>query len=69
MAESSGERTSKALCVFRGSLGCDGLQEESGRLAAMFIKTGTGLMGGKNGVGRTVRKILHSKAMEDPISY
>ena len=51
MVESSGERTSEALCVFRGSLGCDGLQEESDGLAAVLVEMGTGLMGGKNGAG------------------
>lgn len=46
-----------------------GLQEENDSLAAMFVNMGTGLMGGKNGAGTTVRKKLQLKAMEDPVSY
>lgn len=40
--------------VSLGSLGCDGLQEESDRLAAVLVETGTGLMGGENGAGEQV---------------
>lgn len=69
IAELSGERTSYPLYVLGSSLDYDGLQEESNWLAAVFVKMEIRLMGGKNRAGRTGRKILQVKAMEDPIPY